>query len=43
MKKTLWFLSGFVIGIAVLNNKAILYAVFTCLITLLVEFLVEEK
>lgn len=43
MKKTLWFLSGFVSGIAVLNYKAMFYAIFTCVVTLLVEFLVDEK
>lgn len=43
MKKTLWYLSGFVVGIAVLNHKAIIYAIFTCLVTLLVEFLIDEK
>lgn len=43
MKKTLWYLSGFAVGIAVFNNKAIIYAISTCILTLLVEFLVDEK
>lgn len=43
MKKTLWYLSGFAVGIAVLNHKAILFACCICFVTILVEFLVDEK
>lgn len=43
MKKALWYLSGFAVGIAALNHNAILFAGSMCLLTILVEFLVDEK
>lgn len=43
MKKSLWFLTGFATGIAVLNHTAILCAGCICLVTILVECLVDEK
>lgn len=43
MKKALWFLSGFSGAVAILNNTATAYAIMICIVTIIVEVLVDEK
>lgn len=43
MKKSLWFLTGFSCGVAIFNHEAIIFAIVICVITIIIDILVDEE